>query len=151
MHTGCRLANAPAGWRNTYQVTRKKHCGVDPFTRSGTTFSQESGFNTYTITVKNTAPPTASSSVVPGDTLSCETGTWYDEEPTSFVYHWLRNSVPIAGAESDEHEVTVADQKNALQCEVTAANAGSALAASRAATSVAPAPATAPPRSHRAS
>ena len=142
---GLQAGECPGGMAKYVPGNPEEDCGVDPFTRSGTTFSQESGFNTYTITVKNTAPPTASSSVVPGDTLSCETGTWYDEEPTSFVYHWLRNSVPIAGAESDEHEVTVADEGTALQCEVTAANAGSALAASSAATSVAPAPATAPP------
>ena len=41
-----------------------KDCGVDPFTGSGTTFARESGFNTYTITVKNTAP--ASSGPGPG-------------------------------------------------------------------------------------
>ena len=54
----------------------EKDCGVDPFTGSGKTFAQESGFNTYTITSKNTAPQTASRSVVPGETLSCTSEGW---------------------------------------------------------------------------
>ena len=122
----------------------EKDCGVDPFTGSGTSFDRGSGDNKYTITVNNTAPQTVSSSVVPGETLSCTSGRW-EEHPTSFAYQWLRNSVPIAGAESDEYEVTVADEGAALQCQVNAANAGSARTAASAATSAAPTPATVPP------
>ena len=42
--------------------------GVDPSTGSGTTFAQESGFNTYTIKVKNTAAGGGA------ETLVCQPG-----------------------------------------------------------------------------
>lgn len=111
--------------------------GVDPYTGSGTTFARESWFNTYTITVKNTAlPPSAEPSVQVGQTLPCEPGTWYEGE--SFSYRWLRDGAPIAGAESDEYQVTAADAGHAVQCVVTDANAGAATGAASNAVPVAP-------------
>ncbi len=118
-----------------------KDCGVDPFTGSGTTFARESGFNTYTITVKNTAP--ASSGPGPGDTLSCEPSTW--EESPAFTYAWVRNGTVIAGAESDEYTLTVADEGEAIQCVVTGTNEGGAVNAVTPAVTVSPAPSTTVP------
>ena len=96
-----------------------KDCGVDPFTGSGTTFSQESGFNTYTITVKNTAPHTTGPAA--GDTLTCEPGSW--EGGPTLAYSWLRNGAVIAGAESNEYTLVAADEGKAVQCQITATNA----------------------------
>lgn len=115
---------------------------VDPYTGSATTFARESGFDSYTLTVKNTAPqPSAARHV--GQTLSCDPGNWYEGE--AFTYRWLRNGTEIAGAEGDEYQIVAADEGAALQCLVTDTNAGGALTLPSAAVSVAPVPATAPP------
>lgn len=102
-----------------------KDCGVDPFTGSGTTFSQESGFNTYSITVKNVAPPPAGPKA--GDSLTCEPGRW--EAAPTFTFDWFRNGAPIMGATSSEYRLTTADEGQAIQCGVLATNGtGAALA-----------------------
>jgi hypothetical protein len=141
---GLQASQCPTGKEEDFPGEPEKDCGVDPHTGSGTTFAQESGFNTYTIKVKNTAPSSLPG-IAPGATLTCESGTWY--EGATFTYHWLRNGTVIteAGAESDEYEVTTADEGTAIQCQVTDSNAGSALSAASAATSVSPAPSTVPP------
>ena len=111
-----------------------KDCGVDPFTGSGTTFAQESGFNTYTITVRNTAPHTSGPAA--GDTLTCEPGRW--EEGPTLAYSWLRNGAVIAGAESNEYILVAADEGKAVQCEVTATNASGVTVATTNAIAVSP-------------
>jgi hypothetical protein len=116
---GLQAGECPGGKEMDVPGEPEKDCGVDPYTGSGTTFAQESGFNTYTINVKNTAAPTTGPAA--GDMLSCETGTWY-EGPT-FTYDWLRNGVAIVGAESAQYTLTDADEGNAVQCQVTATNA----------------------------
>ncbi|MGO9790718.1 MAG: hypothetical protein ACLP8S_14875, partial [Solirubrobacteraceae bacterium] len=57
-----------------------------------------------------------------GTTLTCSSGGW--EGSPTFAYRWLRNGTLIAGAESDEYEVTAADEGTAVQCQVTATNVG---------------------------
>ena len=57
-----------------------------------------------------------------GETLTCTSGGW--EGSPTFAYRWLRNGAPIAGGESDEYEVTAADEGTAIECQVTATNAG---------------------------
>ena len=54
--------------------------------------------------------------------LRCTPGGW--EGSPTFTYDWLRNGAPIAAAESDEYEITTADEGTAIQCQVTATNAG---------------------------
>ena len=120
----------------------EKDCGVDPFTGSGTTFSRESSFNTYTITARNTAPVNNEPEV-----LTCNAGTWEEGEPT-FSYQWLRNGVLIASATESTYTTTAADEGKVVQCLVTGTNAGGAtVAASARAVMVPPAPSTAPPSS----
>ncbi len=110
--------------------------GVDPYTGSGTTFSRESGFNAYTIKVKNTS----SGGLRAGTALKCEPGSW--EEGPTFSYHWLRNGTLILGADQDEYTVTTEDEGNALQCQVTATNASGAANGLTKATVVEPPPST---------
>src|ERR1019366_6783092 len=86
---GAQAASCPGGHES---LPGEPVCGVDPYTGSGTTFARESGFNSYTITVKNTAPATLAA----GDTLACHAGAW-EGEP-AFTYRWLRNGSTIAGA-----------------------------------------------------
>jgi hypothetical protein len=135
---GAQAASCPGGHKS---LPGEPVCGVDPYTGSGTTFARESGFNTYTITAKNTAAPPAGPTA--GETLSCETGTW--EHSPSFSYRWLRNGVPISGAEAAEYILTIADEGKAIQCEVTGTSSAGAVSAITTALTVSPAPATAPP------
>lgn len=62
-----------------------------------------------------------------GETLTCEPGSWQGS-PT-FAYQWLRNGSAIGGASTNEYMLTAADQGKAIQCEVTASNAGGAVVA----------------------
>ncbi len=138
------LAAPEWGIEMTHENAYGQQGGVDPFTNSATSFDRGSGDNAYTITVKNTAPAGKAGAIAVGTTLSCEPGTW--AESPAFTYQWLRNGAAIAGAESDEYEVAVADEGDALQCEVTGTGtSGAAMGAATAAISIAPVPATAPP------
>ncbi len=144
------LTAAPAlalptwGIEMTHQNAYGAQGGVDPYTGSATTLAQESGSNSYTIKVKNTAPPGVGV-VAPGETLTCEPGTWTGG--TTFTYHWLRNGAVIteAGAEGDEYKIVAADEGTAIQCQVTDTNTGGALTAASAALSVSPASSTVVP------
>jgi hypothetical protein len=134
---GQQAASCPGGHES---VSGEPDCGVDPSTGSGTTFAQESGFNTYTIKVKNTASPT----VAAGDTLACQHGVWIRDEST-FAYRWLRNGATIAGAEAPEYTLTAEDEGNAIQCQVQGVNASFTTSAATPAVVVSPEPSTAPP------
>jgi hypothetical protein len=133
---GAQAASCPGGHES---LPGAPDCGVDPYTGSGTTFSRESGFNTYTITVKNTA----SATLAAGDTLACQHGGW-NREPT-FAYRWLRNGATIAGAEGFEYTLTAEDEGKAIQCDVQGTNATFTTSATTNAVVISPAPSTAPP------
>jgi hypothetical protein len=134
---GLQASECPTGKEESFTGEPERDCGVDPFTGSGTTFARESGFNTYTITAKNTA------SAGGPEVLTCSTGTW-EGEP-SFVYQWLRNGVPIEGATERTYTVTAADEGTAVQCEVAGANAGGSAVSTAAPVVVPPEPTTTPP------
>src|ERR1019366_2943175 len=135
---GAQAASCPGGHES---LPGEPDCGVDPYTGSGTTFSRGSGFNTYTITVKNTA----SATLAAGDTLACQHGGW-NREPT-FAYRWLRNGATIAGAgaEGSECTLTAEDEGKAIQCDVQGTNATFTTSATTNAVVISPAPTTAPP------
>jgi hypothetical protein len=138
---GLQAGECPGGKAKYVPGEPEEDCGVDPFTGSGTTFAQESGFDTYTITVKNTAPVSNEPEV-----LTCNAGVW-EGEPT-FSYQWLRNGVLIAGATESTYTTTAADEGKVVQCLVTGTNTGGAtVAASARAVVVPPAPSIAPPSS----
>jgi hypothetical protein len=67
--------------------------------------------------------PKVEGAVKVGATDTCTTGGWA-ESPTSFVYQWLRGGVAIPGAEGDTYTLGAADVGEAVQCEVSASNAG---------------------------
>ncbi len=84
--------------------------------------------------------------VGPGRSESCSTGSW-EGEPSEFAFQWLRNGVPIEGANSFSYVIAPTDATASLQCEVTATNfavgPGHAVSAPLV---VPPAPASAPPK-----
>ena len=121
--------------------------GVDPYTGSGTTFDRESGFNAYTITVKNTGTAFAGGQGV-GDTLSCEAGG--NTAGASLTYQWLRNGAVISGATGSTYQLQTADEGTALQCEVTASDGEGTDVAISPSSLVAPIPSTLPPAEGRA-
>jgi hypothetical protein len=131
---GLQAASCPGGHES---LPGEPDCGVDPYTGSGTTFARESAFNTYTITVKNTA----AASLAPGVALSCNQGLW--EQTPTFAYRWLRDGTEITAAESSEYTLTAADEGKAIQCVITGANRAGAVNEATAALTVPPVPATA--------
>ena len=142
---GLQASECPSGHEEDFPGEPQKDCGVDPFTGSGTTFARESGFNAYTIVVKNTGDE-ATGTIV-GKRLTCETGAWY-EEPT-FAYQWLRDGVAIPGATAGTYTLTAADEGTAIQCDVTGENSGGATSFPSSALLVSPESATEPPVSTR--
>lgn len=80
-----------------------------------------------------TAPPARASAgaisgeAETGETLTCEKGSW-SGSPT-FDYQWLRDGAPIGGATSDEYTLTESDQSSAIQCQLSATNAGGTVVA----------------------
>jgi predicted outer membrane repeat protein len=79
----------------------------------------------YTITAASvpvqTAPPTISGTPLPGDTISCSTGTW-SGSPTGYTYQWDRDGQPIPGATGATYTVQIGDEAQTLSCVVTASN-----------------------------
>jgi hypothetical protein len=134
---GAQAASCPGGHES---LPGEPDCGVDPSTGSGTTFARESGFNSYTIKVKNTA----SATLAAGDTLACQAGSWLRDAST-FEYRWLRNGAKIAGAEGHEYTLTAEDEGDAIQCQVQGINASFTTSAATMAVVVSPEPSTAPP------
>jgi hypothetical protein len=134
---GLQAASCPGGHES---LPGEPDCGVDPYTGSGTTFARESGFNTYTIKVKNTA----SATLAAGATLACQHGVWQRDEST-FEYRWLRNGASIGGAEGSEYTLTAEDEGKAIQCEVQGKNASYTTGATTKALAISPLSATALP------
>ena len=135
---GLQAGECPSGKEEAFPTEPDRDCGIDPFTGSGTTFSRESGFNTYTILATNIAKPAAGPSA--GDTITCQPGHW--EESPTLSYAWLRNDSLIAGAESSEYTLAAADDGKAVQCQVTAVNATATSVGVTNAFAVAPSPST---------
>ncbi|HEY5343055.1 MAG TPA: hypothetical protein VIJ66_05290 [Solirubrobacteraceae bacterium] len=123
---------------------------VEPFSGSGTTFARGSGFNTYTITVKNEGTETVGGAGV-GGTLSCVGSASSSQSlpaenaGATVAYRWLRDGAEIGGATGAAYKLVAADEGKAVQCEVTASNAaGSTVTISRSSL-VSPIPSTLPP------
>jgi len=62
-----------------------------------------------------------------GKTRICTSGTWSGSPTIS--YGWLRNGARIPGAESNEYTLSAKDEGTAVQCQVTATNAGGSVVA----------------------
>lgn len=70
----------------------------------------------------NTQRPSIAGTVREGLDVTCAPGAW-SGEPT-FAFAWLRDGAPIAGPSSPTYRVTRTDAGRALECQVTATNAG---------------------------
>ena len=96
------LTAAPALAAPSWEVTMTQanpfglQLGKDPFTESGETFAQESGYDAYTIAVKNAGDETAGAAYQSGSTLTCVGGP---ATGVSLSYRWLRNGQVIEGAQ----------------------------------------------------
>lgn len=71
----------------------------------------------------NTSVPTLTGTPVPGQTLTCSTGTWANN-PSGYAYAWLRDGSPISGQSASTYVVQNADSGHSISCQVTAANVG---------------------------
>lgn len=79
----------------------------------------------------NTVAPFASGTFVPGQTVTCTTGTWTSNAGAiSYAYQWKRDGSPIGGATNSTYVLTASDTSAiTFLCTVTATNtAGSATA-----------------------
>ncbi|MEX2193722.1 MAG: hypothetical protein WD844_00415 [Thermoleophilaceae bacterium] len=74
----------------------------------------------------NTAAPQVTGSALAGQALSCSTGAWTSDDPAplAFARQWRRNGAAIGGATGTNHTVQQADVGQAIDCLVTATNAG---------------------------
>jgi hypothetical protein len=108
---GLQAGECPGGKEESFPGEPERDCGVDPFTGSGTILDRESGFNAYTITVKNTGTETAGSYGV-GETLGCVGGP---SSGVSLTYQWLRNGAVISGASGASYQLQSADKGTAVQ------------------------------------
>jgi hypothetical protein len=84
------------------------------------------------------APGTITGTAQVGSSLKCNAGTW-SGSPT-FARKWLRNGIVIAGQTGESYELTAADRSTAIQCQVSATNAGGSVVAIAAPRYVNPSP-----------
>jgi hypothetical protein len=73
-----------------------------------------------------TSPPSITGTPLPGNTLTCNPGTWTDH-PT-FTFTWSRGTNQITGAVTSTYTVTIFDEGQSISCIVTASNGGGASA-----------------------
>ena len=69
----------------------------------------------------NIALPVISGLPLPGQTLSCLTGSWTNN-PTGFVYCWQRTGSTIPGATGATYTLDATDAGQAITCAVVALN-----------------------------
>jgi hypothetical protein len=119
---GLQVASCPGGKEQTLEP-----CGIDPFSGSGLSFARESGFDAYTITVRNTSTTEPAPSDKVGSTLTCLGGP--SSSGVSLTYQWLRGGVPISGANGERYTLAAPDESQVIQCQVTASNSNGATAA----------------------
>jgi hypothetical protein len=87
----------------------------------GTAVAFRVGATTYVRLGNSVTKTIASSTSIPaGATLRCAGGPG---DAASVSYQWLRNGAPVAGATSATYPLAAEDAGQAIQCQVTAANA----------------------------
>lgn len=88
-----------------------------------------------TPTPQPTTPPSVTGTPLPGDTLTCDPGSWTGT-PT-LTYQWEGNSSPIVGASGNTYVVTISDEGMTISCVVTASSGSAHTQASATAVTVA--------------
>jgi hypothetical protein len=107
----------------------------------------QQGIASFSEPPLNSAIPTVEGIRRPGSRLACTTGTWTGSGPIVYLYAWLRDGSPVAGATSTGLIVTPGDAGHELRCKVTATNLGGSVSATSAAATISPA--TTPGRADR--
>jgi hypothetical protein len=107
----------------------------------GTTYGRDRTFTTTVVPPAVSGAPRIAGTPAPAHAVTCETGAWTGA--TSFAYAWLRDGNAIAGAAGSTYTPARGDAGHALQCRVTATNAGGPASALSAPLVVAGAPAAA--------
>ena len=82
-----------------------------------------------------TTPPSVTGTPLPGNTLTCDPGSWTGS-PT-FTYQWEHDSSPIVGANAGTYVVTISDEGMTISCVVTAISGSAQTQASATAVTVA--------------
>jgi fibronectin type 3 domain-containing protein len=101
---------------------------------------------TNDVAPANTSPPTVSGTLVDGQTLAADPGTWSGTQPLSYAYQWRRcdgsgsGCIDIAGATAQSYALTSADVGSTIRVKVVASNDLSSSAVSAATAPVAAAP-----------
>jgi len=90
----------------------------------GTKDSNDITVTSVAVPVNSIAPVVSGATVV-GSVLSCTTGTW-SGSPSSYAYQWRKAGVNIGGATADTYTSVSGDIGAAIDCVVTASNAGGA-------------------------
>ena len=67
--------------------------------------------------------PAIQGNVRSGAVVRCTTGSWTDEDPTSYLWGWLRDGQPLPGTNAREFLVTDSDISHEITCRVAAVNA----------------------------
>jgi hypothetical protein len=93
----------------------------------------------------NTGLPTVSGTPTAGSTLSCVTGSWTGRPAPKFTYQWLRDGIPISGANASSYVTQSADEGRVIACEVIAKNGVGSKRAISAMVTIAPHPVPPPP------
>ncbi len=93
----------------------------------------------------NTTPPVVSGTPAVGSTLLCAPGLWTGKPPPAFIYQWLRNGAPIAGANATGYTVQSADAGNTISCQVVAKNSAGEKSARSAGVAIPANPVSSPP------
>jgi hypothetical protein len=86
-------------------------------------------FSDAAIPPSSVVSPVISGSGIVGQTLSTTNGTWSGTLPITYAYQWNRNGSVILGATFNTYTLVIADSSNAINCTVTATNAGGSVSA----------------------
>jgi hypothetical protein len=107
----------------------------------GTTYGRDRTFTTAVVPPSLSGAPRIAGTPAPAHAVTCEPGAWTGA--ASYAFTWLRDGDAIAGAASSTFTPARGDAGHALQCRVTATNAGGPASALSAPLVVAGAPAAA--------
>jgi hypothetical protein len=77
----------------------------------------------------NISPPTIVGTPLPGNTLTCEPGTWTGN-PTTYDYQWNQDTSNIPDATHQQYQVQISKEGHSLGGGVTAGNGGGSSSAS---------------------
>ena len=88
----------------------------------GTTYGRDQTFRTTVVPPASTSDPRIIGTARAGRTLTCAPGSWTGA--AGFAFAWLRDGKPVSGAARSAYTARRGDAGHALQCRVTARNAG---------------------------